>query len=497
MAAGDAMVTDDDKAVASQPGSTEEKKEEKKLTVQESLRAIVSLIETCVKTKDTRLLAGRLLRSTATIRAQLKSQVLAEFVKTYLVGADASSSRQFLLSTLEQGADNMAVEDAPAPSSAVPAPMPTTCLPETEMYAHLLVLGRLVSQKKWEQAKEVADRAAARLAAFNRRTLDTIAARILYYYSLAYENLGSLSAIRSTLLAMHCTAVLRHDTAGQEVLMNLLLRNYLHYNLYDQAEKFRSKAQKSDAFRSNQQFCRYLYYVGRIRTIQLEYTDAKDFLQQAARKAPSTALGFRVAASKWLILVRLLLGEVPDLQEFALPVLGSSLKPYLDLTTAVRSGDLVSFAEVAKQHETVFRADGTGNLITRLHHNVIRTGLRRINMAYSRISLQDIAAKLHLSSVDDTECIVAKAIRDGGIDAVIDHEGGFMASKEVADVYSTGEPQAAFHARIAFCLDLHNEAVKSMRYEPDAHKRMQAATQRDRMTPEELAKAIAEEDDEF
>ena len=32
-------------------------------------------------------------------------------------------------------------------------------------------------------------------------------------------------------------------------------------------------------------------------------------------------------------------------------------------------------------------------------------------------------------------------------------------------MYSTGEPQAAFHARIAFCLDLHNEAVKSMRYE--------------------------------
>ena len=36
---------------------------------------------------------------------------------------------------------------------------------------------------------------------------------------------------------------------------------------------------------------------------------------------------------------------------------------------------------------------------------------------------------------------------------------------QVTDVYSTGEPQAAFHARIAFCLDLHNEAVKSMRYE--------------------------------
>ena len=44
------------------------------------------------------------------------------------------------------------------------------------------------------------------------------------------------------------------------------------------------------------------------------------------------------------------------------------------------------------------------------------------------------------------------------MEAVIDHDGGFMASREVADVYATEEPQAAFHARVAFCLDIHNEA---------------------------------------
>jgi len=42
-------------------------------------------------------------------------------------------------------------------------------------------------------------------------------------------------AARSALLALHRTAVLRHDEVGQETLLNLLLRNYLHYNLYDQA----------------------------------------------------------------------------------------------------------------------------------------------------------------------------------------------------------------------------------------------------------------------
>ena len=31
------------------------------------------------------------------------------------------------------------------------------------------------------------------------------------------------------------TATLRHDTDGQATLLNLLLRNYLHYSLYDQA----------------------------------------------------------------------------------------------------------------------------------------------------------------------------------------------------------------------------------------------------------------------
>jgi hypothetical protein len=49
---------------------------------------------------------------------------------------------------------------------------------------------------------------------------------------------------------------------------------------------------------------------------------------------------------------------------------------------------------VAEEFDAVFRHDRTHNLITRLRHNVIRTGLRRINVAYSRISLADVATRL-------------------------------------------------------------------------------------------------------
>ena len=121
--------------------------------------------------------------------------------------------------------------------------------------------------------------------------------------------------------------------------------------------------------------------------------------------------------------------------------------------------------------------------IRRLRHNVIKTGVRMISLSYSRISLSDVAEKLLLDSPEDAEVIIAKvrsvtsmhsfksmslhsllcclqAIRDGVIEATIDHEKGYVKSKDTVDVYSTREPMAAFHQRISFCLDMHNQSVK-------------------------------------
>ena len=56
-----------------------------------------------------------------------------------------------------------------------------------------------------------------------------------------------------------------------------------------QAEQLRSKAQRPEQSRQHTQLCRYLYYLGRIRAITLDYTDAKDCFQQAARKVRLSA----------------------------------------------------------------------------------------------------------------------------------------------------------------------------------------------------------------
>lgn len=52
------------------------------------------------------------------------------------------------------------------------------------------------------------------------------------------------------------------------------------------------------------------------------------------------------------------------------------------------------------------------------------------------------------------------------IEASINHEQGYVQSRELIDVYTTREPMNAFHQRIEFCLKVHNEAVKAMRYPP-------------------------------
>nr|NVI77609.1 regulatory particle non-ATPase 3 [Cucujiformia] len=218
---------------------------------------------------------------------------------------------------------------------------------------------------------------------------------------------------------------------------------------------------------SNNEWARFLYYLGRIKAARLEYSVARKHLVQAMRKAPqNAAVGFRQTVQKLLVVVELLLGDIPERQIFRQASMRHSLAPYFQLTQAVRMGNLQRFGEVLENFGPQFRFDHTFTLILRLRHNVIKTAIRSIGLSYSRISPQDIARKLGLDSAEDAEFIVAKAIKDGVIEATLDPEGGYMRSKESNDIYCTKEPQMAFHQRISFCLDLHNQSVKAMSYPP-------------------------------
>ena len=162
--------------------------------------------------------------------------------------------------------------------------------------------------------------------------------------------------------------------------------------------------------------------------------------------------------------------------------------------TAVRIGDLQHFQRCLTKHEPLFQRDATHSLILRLRHNVIKTGIRMISLSYSRISLLDVTHKLGLESEEDAEYIVAKAIRGGVIEDSIDHEKGFMQTKQAGDIYATREPGEAFHERIRACLTLHDECVKAMRYPMNQHRLELKNAQEARDRERELAKEIQDGD---
>lgn len=126
---------------------------------------------------------------------------------------------------------------------------------------------------------------------------------------------------------------------------------------------------------------------------------------------------------------------------------------------AVRTGSLAQFQSTSLKHASQFEADKTYSLIVRLRQNVIKTGIRRLSLSYSRISLRDICVKLNLDSEEDAEYIVGKAIRDGVIEGRIVHEKGWLECTTHKNNYGP-EVSELFGRRIAFCLNLHNQSVK-------------------------------------
>lgn len=460
--------------------------EELEALVIDDIKQNFAYLEKAVTNFDPRFTLN-VLRGLPMLRKRVDSSSLAKVIESTYPASDRSKAQLVTFINASTTLSNdMEIDESPT--------APISILPEVDIFLHLLVQVWLLNKdNSLSQFVKFSEIAINKLKSYNRRSLDYLASKVWFYYSRAKELSNDFESIRPELLGALRTATLRHDDETQASLITLLLRNYLSSNKVSQAANLVSKTTFPESA-SNGLGARYYYYLARINAIQLNYSSAYERVTTAIRKSPQTSLtiGFLQAANKLSIVVELLMGNIPERSLFKQPSVEKSLAPYFDVASAVRVGDISQFTETVGKHAKVLKKDGTYSLVLRLRQNVIKTGIRIMCLTYSRISLKDICKRLHVESEESAEYIVAKAIRDGVIDATINHEQGYMQSKELLDVYSTTEPQDTFHERIKFCISLHNDSVKSMRYLMNDNRIDLKSAEEAREREKELATEIQE-----
>lgn len=451
------------------------------LTVLQAIRADILVIEKALKNKDS-LFVSKILKKVRGYKNRLNSFQLGLILDAFEIkDVDVRKFSDFQ----ENAGETFEIPKERASKLITNL--------EVEIYVHTLILIHLVKQNQISEARQLAENLVKKATQANKRHLDNISSIIYFFYSHTSEKLGKSKEIRNELFDLYRNSCLKRDEIGQATLLNLLLRNYLQFKNYESAIHLISKTNFPEGKAYNE-LIRYLYYTGKIKAVQMEYADSFARLMQAIRKAPETkaSLGFRVTCQKLAIVVELLMGEIPDRNIFSQTEFTKFLHPYYKLVQAVLHGNLGEFNSVVQTYKKVFVKDDLLNLIARLHQNVIKTGLRRINLSYSKISFKDIADKLQLDDTKDVEFIVAKAIRDGVMNAVIDHSAQSVTLKEREDLYATQDPENAFRRRIEFCFNVHNAATKALQY-PLSQVTTYEEEKPD-YDPEELIKMIEEED---
>jgi 26S proteasome regulatory subunit N3 len=285
-------------------------------------------------------------------------------------------------------------------------------VPEFFVFNFLIIITRLVDKKDYNTVYDSLMFLTDYIKKNESTTISYLKSKTYYYLALVAEKSGRYALIINDLIAAYRKACLDFDELTQITLINCIIRYYLLNSAVDQARNFLSKTKYHENI-STYEDSRYLFYLGRINALQMNYSEAFKHLTNSIRKAPEkTANGFKTIVQKLLIIVELLMGEVPDINTLFNNTNTDvrQLKSYLELIKAVKQGNLDDFKAVQVKYENVFVKDGNYTLIQRLRHVVIKIGLRKINLSYSRIGLKDITEKLKLESEKETEYIIAKVL---------------------------------------------------------------------------------------
>lgn len=204
----------------------------------------------------------------------------------------------------------------------------------------------------------------------------------------------------------------------------------------------------------------YLAHIGHI-------TQAANFVTESLRKAPDGRTkrglnGFKLRARKLKLILQLIMNEPPTHQWLNY----ARIPPhYMNLVHAVNLGNHDEFEKVIKNHRTEFSRDGSLALLEKMRSVVMRNALKKLSLAYSKISIRDVLKKIGADADKnfDLDAFLTKVHRDLP-EFLVDHKQGFIQFKRTSDNYASLQTREALVKRVQHLQGLEEQVTKNLRY---------------------------------
>lgn len=216
-------------------------------------------------------------------------------------------------------------------------------------------------------------------------------------------------------------------------------------------------------------FTKYLFYKGLFHGLVGQYQKSYQFMNDAFRKVPenqdklTTGLkNFILLVQKHMIVLNLLLNELPSIEMFTdIPKLNN----YKELVKVVSQGNKDEFTKYIQGHKDEFVKDLVYPLLNKLKVVVLRNAVKKLSIAYTRISIPEALVKIGIKDDDnfDIQSFLAKS-KDYIEDFTIDVQNNFINFARSSENYSDAFIRETLNRRIEHLNILEEQVVKSLKY---------------------------------
>ena len=222
-------------------------------------------------------------------------------------------------------------------------------------------------------------------------------------------------------------------------------------------------------------FTKYLFYKALFFGFVGQYQKAYHLMNDAFRKVPenqdklsSGLRNFILLIQKHMIVLNLLLNELPSIETFAeVP----KLRNYKELVKVVSQGHNEEFTRYLTLHKAEFDRDLVYPMLTKLRIVVLRNAVKKLSIAYTRISVDDVLTKIGIKANDnfDLQSFLVKS-KDYLEDFSLDPTSNIISFARSSENYSDAFIRDTLNKRIENLNMLEEQVVKSLKYPETQHE---------------------------